>query len=338
MFNSLSLKLFVPSQNLVLWSILVLSLVTFISLSLGAYQLSLVDLLSAVSSPFALKENVSAEDQTAIYLLWHIRIPRILMAILVGSGLAISGATVQTIFRNPLADPTLIGVSSGAMLFAVLFIVIQPAITLRRLVDSTGLVYRLSYKNNQTSIATMLLAGIAITALCGGLTGLLIYYADESQLRDITFWNLGSLSGGNWSIIALISSITVLAGWKIIRYAPELEIMQLGDKESAYLGVPIERIKRTSIIMVCLMVGSSVAFTGLIGFVGLVVPHLIRLNVPTIGFKQLLILSGLVGSILLLLADTLARTIISPSELPIGILTAIMGAPFFLWLLVKNKY
>jgi iron complex transport system permease protein len=184
----------------------------------------------------------------------------------------------------------------------------------------------------------MLLAGIAITALCGGLTGLLIYYADESQLRDITFWNLGSLSGGNWSIIALISSITVLAGWKLIQYAPELEIMQLGDKESAYLGVPIERIKRTSIIMVCLMVGSSVAFTGLIGFVGLVVPHLIRLNVPTIGFKQLLILSGLVGSILLLLADTLARTIISPSELPIGILTAIMGAPFFLWLLVKNKY
>lgn len=353
MQSNLKTKLLIPSTRLIVYTTALLAIVVVLALCSGAYTLSVVEIMRALGNIISLYDTSNTENQTAVYLLWQIRLPRILMAMLVGSGLAISGATIQTIFRNPLADPTLIGVSSGAMLFAVFFIFIQSWIPnldgftqqiLLALVAfgggllTTGIIYRLSYKNGQTNIATMLLAGIAITALCGGLTGLLIYYADEHQLRDITFWNLGSLSGGNWSIIGIVGSITLLASWQIIRHSKALEIMQLGDKEAAFLGVPVENIKRKAIIMVCLIVGSGVAFTGLIGFVGLVIPHLVRLNVPKIGFKSLIILSGLTGSLLLLLADTLARTIIIPSELPIGILTAIMGAPFFLWLLIKNKY
>lgn len=347
---------FRPNRNrMILLPVLVLAIVVLISLCTGAYHLSMVEIGRTLYAQLtSSSQSLTDENSTAFFLLWNIRLPRVLMAILVGSGLAVSGATIQTIFRNPLADPTLIGVSSGAMLFAVFFIVLQSylpfvgegfskqlllaAFAFGGGLLTTALVYRLSSNGRKTNIATMLLAGIAITALCGGLTGLLIYYADESQLRDITFWNLGSLSGGSWSVIALIGTITLLATFKISSYSKELEIMQLGDQEATYLGVPIEHIKRKIIVLVCLIVGCSVAFTGLIGFVGLMVPHLVRLHVSKIGFKQLIWLSSLVGSILLLLADTLARTIISPSELPIGILTALMGSPFFLWLLIKNKY
>jgi iron complex transport system permease protein len=202
---------------------------------------------------------------------------------------------------------------------------------------ATVLVYRLSSKGGRTAVSIMLLAGVAITALGGGLTGVLIFYATEAQLRDITFWSFGSLSGANWGIVSLLALVIIIAIIGIAKAAKQLEIMQLGDQEASYLGVEVEQVKRRVVVLVVLMVGVCVAFTGLIGFVGLMVPHLVRIYFKEASFAKNVVYTGLLGAILLALADMVARTIVAPAELPIGILTALLGAPFFLWLLVKQK-
>ena len=323
-------------------------LLLLFSAGVGAYGLSVQELFQLLTAP------QTSTDPTAHFVFWQLRLPRLLFALVVGAGLAASGATVQTIFRNPLADPSLIGVSSGCMLFAVIYIVGYTSLG----GEAEGLVYQLglagfaflggvlttmlvykiaAQRSSPTAIAILLLAGVAITALCGAGVGLMLYAADDQQLRDITFWNLGSLSGGNWGILALVAFITALSLSQLLRYAKELEILQLGDREAQYLGVATEPLKRKSIAWVCLTVGASVAFTGLIGFVGLMVPHLVRLYHPGLGVRKLLLLSAALGAALLLLSDTLARTIVSPSELPIGILMALLGGPFFLWLLHHQR-
>ena len=329
--------------GIVVWSVLLSAIV-------GAYALSWEELVRLF---FVWTGYTTAPADSSAYLLWQIRLPRIVLGLAVGAGLALTGATVQVIFRNPLAEPSLIGISSGAMLAAVSFIVLQNkllsqlgavgyslglavAAFLGALL-ATALVYRLSTRNGRTQVGIMLLAGIAITALAASMTGLLIFYADEAALRDITFWNLGSLSGARWPIVALITGIVVLAFWQITKQAQQLEILQLGEQEARYLGVNVQSIKRQLIVWVVLVVGTCVAFTGLIGFVGLVVPHLTRLLLPKSSFRVLLIATALLGAALMTNADTIARTIVSPAELPIGILTALLGAPFFLFLLIKNS-
>lgn len=330
--------------------VVIVVLSVFLSVIVGAYALSWEELGRLL---IAWTGYCTAPTDSSIYLLWQIRLPRIVLGLAVGAGLALTGAVVQVIFRNPLAEPSLIGISSGAMLAAVSFIVLQNEL-LKQLgpwwyslglaiaafggaLLATGLVYKLSTRKGHTQIGIMLLAGIAITALAASLTGLLIFYADEAALRDITFWNLGSLSGAHWSIVGLISGVVVVAFWQITKHAQQLEILQLGEQEAQYLGVEVQTIKRQLIIWVVLVVGVCVAFTGLIGFVGLVVPHLTRLLLPRSSFFILLTATALLGAALMTNADTIARTIVSPAELPIGILTALLGAPFFLFLLVKNS-
>lgn len=338
------------SMSIVVKLSFVLLLSVLLSLCVGAYFISLEDITYILGSCLNLTDYV---DESSRYLVFQIRLPRILLGIAVGTGLAISGAAIQVVFRNPLAEPGLIGISSGAMLLAATFIVLKDylpfelgiwgqylglsiAAFLGGLL-ATFLVYKLSTKQGRTAVSTMLLAGVAMTALAGGLTGVLIFYATESQLRDITFWNFGSLSGANWTIVGLLASIIVLASSGIIRYAKQLEIMQLGDQEARYLGVDVERTKQLVVILVVLMVGTCVAFTGLISFVGLVVPHLVRIYFKNLSFSIHIIYTGFLGAIILSLADTIARTIVAPAELPIGILTALLGSPFFLWLLVKKR-
>lgn len=327
---------------------MVLLVLLLFSAGVGAYGISIGELTQLVFSPQI------ATDSTAHFVFWKLRLPRLLFALVVGAGLAISGATVQTIFRNPLADPTLIGVSSGCMLFAVLYIVFshsflawteglgyQIGLALSAFVGglcTTALVYGLAaHRQGPTAVAILLLAGVAVTAICAGGVGFLLYLADDRQMRDITFWNLGSLSRGNWMVLGLVSSITLISIVQLLRSAKELEILQLGDREAHYLGVETEWLKRKSIFWVCLTVGAGVAFTGLIGFVGLMVPHLVRLYCPGLGVRKLLLLSAALGAALLLVSDTLARTLFSPSELPIGILMAFIGGPFFLWLLYQQR-
>jgi len=201
---------------------------------------------------------------------------------------------------------------------------------------STFLVYRLATSRGRTSVTTMLLAGIAITAFGGALTGLMTYFSTEDELRDITFWTLGSLGGATWTMLTLLAPMVLLPCFILYRYAHQLDLMLLGEQEAAYMGVHTQRIKCIVVACVAMAVGACVAVSGVIAFVALVVPHLIRLAKGP-GHRNLLLSSAMLGGILLVVADMLARTIVAPAELPIGIITALIGAPFFIGLLLKTK-
>ncbi|MEM9984324.1 MAG: iron ABC transporter permease [Bacteroidota bacterium] len=291
-------------------------------------------------------------EPTQNYLIFQIRLPRIVLSIIAGAGLAISGAAIQGLFRNPLADQTLIGVTAGASLFAVIAIVLmgsylavwaeilkQATVSFFAFVGgfaTTYLVYFLSKDRGRTNVLTMLLAGIAIAAFGGAITGVFVYLSDDQQLRDITFWTMGSFSGANWVHVAIAAPIVVIGTLLLLQFAKPLNAILLGEKEAQYLGINVERVKSRTILLTALMVGVCISMTGLIGFVGLVVPHFLRL-LKGPDYRFLLPASALVGAIFLIGADTLSRTIIAPAELPIGILTASVGAPFFLWLLLKRQ-
>ena len=286
-------------------------------------------------------------------VLMAIRLPRVLLAVLVGGGLAVSGAAMQGLFRNPLADPGLIGVSSGAALAAVAVIVLGatwlpglsrvlgpftlPLAAFAGGVGTTLLVYRVARLAGRTVVATLLLTGIAVNALAGAGTGLLTFVATDEALRSITFWSLGSLSGATWSAIGVVAtraSCRRRGCWCAAQRA--LNVMLLGEAEAGHLGIRVERVKRVNVVLVGLSVGAAVAVTGIIGFVGLVVPHVVRLLV---GPDHRYVMPGavLAGAVLLLGADLLSRTLVAPAELPIGIVTAALGAPFFLWLLMRQR-
>ncbi|MEM6804461.1 MAG: iron chelate uptake ABC transporter family permease subunit [Bacteroidota bacterium] len=320
-----------------------LVLILGISLCVGAYSMDLSTIWAAIFG-----QATEAES----FLILNIRLPRILLTAITGAGLAISGAAIQGLFRNPLADQTLIGVSSGAMLFAVLSIVLlgsllapfaeifqQASIAIFAFLGgliSTYVVYFLSRKGGRTQVMTMLLAGIAISAFAGAISGLFIYLSDEQQLRDITFWSMGSFSASSWTQVLISAPLVFLGIAIMIGYADSLNAMLLGESEAIYLGFEVEKIKSRIILITALVVGICIAMSGIIGFVGLIIPHFLRL-VRGSDYRYLMKSSALLGASFLLAADTLARTIIIPAELPIGILTATIGAPFFLWLLIKSQ-
>ncbi|MEH6403778.1 MAG: iron ABC transporter permease [Sneathiella sp.] len=286
-------------------------------------------------------------DQLQQSVLFNIRLPRAILAMSVGASLGISGAAMQGLFRNPLADPGLIGISSGAALaVAISIVLIGPATGFLGLYGmgfaafiggtiTSLVILRLSKISGLFSVTHMLLAGIAINALTFAGTGVLTYLSDDQQLRAFTFWTMGSLGGALWSQVFVSASITVPAIWILVLKARQLNILLLGEENATYLGIDTVRLKRTIILTTALTVGAAVAISGLIGFVGLVVPHLIRLLFGA-NHQLLIPLSALLGAGLLLLADTFARTIVSPAELPVGVLTSLIGGPFFLWLLIKQ--
>lgn len=326
------------------WSLgaLIVAVAT-VSLLLGAYHLPLPELIDALAGRGTATEN---------YLIWHVRLPRVILAGLVGAGLASTGAAVQGLFRNPLAEPTFIGITSGAMLFAVAAMILghhladhlplfvqQFGVSIAAFFGAlltTVLVYRIATRRGRLNVTTMLLAGIAISALAGAGSGLMIYGSDESQLRDITFWTMGSISGAAWIPVAICAPVTAAGLYYLQRDALALNSFLLGEREAAQLGFDVKAVKRRIIVWTALIVGVGISLTGLIGFVGLIVPHLLRLVVGT-DYRRLLLYSALLGAAFLLSVDSLARTIISPAELPIGILTAVFGAPFFIWLLLRNR-
>lgn len=278
--------------------------------------------------------------------LWHqvllqVRLPRVALAMVVGAGLAISGAAMQALFRNPLAEPGLIGVSAGGALGAVAAIVLGAASLL--VVGSaafagsllaTVLAYRLGGRS--AGVAGVLLAGIAINALCGAIIGVFTWQADDVQLRSLTFWNLGSLAPANWRLLAALAPWTALLALLLLRHWRAMNALLLGEREAQHLGFALVPLRRRLVLLVALLVGPLVAVTGTIGFVGLVVPHLVRLTLGA-DHRGLLPASLLAGAIALTLADWLARVIAIPSELPIGILTSLVGGPFLLWLLARQR-
>jgi iron complex transport system permease protein len=291
------------------------------------------------------------EGREALVIM-NIRLPRLLLGLLVGAALGVSGAMMQGLFRNPLADPGLVGVSAGAGLAAAVTIVlgeryIAPYIGVSTFLllpigaflgglATTLALYGIATREGRTSVATMLLAGIALGALAGSFTGLLAYASDDRQLRDLTFWSLGSLGGATWAKLAVVAPIILPILFATPMLARGLNALVLGEAEAFHLGISVQRLKAMIILLVAAAVGASVAVAGVIGFVGIVVPHLLRLIVGP-DHRLLLPLCAVLGGALLAGADILARTIVAPSELPIGIVTAAIGAPFFLWLLLHRN-
>jgi iron complex transport system permease protein len=259
---------------------------------------------------------------------------------------------MQGLFRNPLADPALVGVSSGGAFAAAAAIVftdsqigeslrfmqnqLLPVAAFMGSLATTVILYRIASRSGRTSIAIFLLAGIAIAAIANAGIGLLVFIADDRQLRDITFWLLGSLSGATWSKLATLAPVLGVALVACLSIARGLDVLVLGEAEAFHSGVDVERLKRISIVLVSAMTGVAVSVCGVVGFVGIVVPHLLRL---VIGPAQGLLLpaSILLGAVLMVGADTLARTIVAPADMPIGILTAAIGAPFFLAMLLRQR-
>ena len=329
---------------------LVLLLVAAMALSLltGASDVSLGRLVASWFGGAA-DDPLLARDRLVYF---DIRLPRMLMGMLIGGGLAVSGVVMQGLFRNPLADPGLVGVSAGAGLGAVPVIVLGGGV-LAPVVAALGIyglqvfaflgglattliLYRVATRGGQTQVATMLLAGIAIAALASALMGVLIYVASDSQLRDFTFWSLGSLAGSNWQKVLASGPVIVGALVCCLFLAHGLNALTMGEATANHLGVPVQRLKRIAIVAVAAATGASVAVSGGIGFVGIVVPHLLRLVIGP-DHKYLLPASALLGAAFLLVADAVSRTIVAPAELPIGIVTAAVGGPFFLWILLRKR-
>lgn len=296
--------------------------------------------------------NDGSIDASERFVLMDLRLPRIVMALLIGSALAVSGTCLQGMFRNPLATPDLLGITAGASLFAAVTIVlgsyIKPYIpealhySLLSVMAFVGalltmvMVYRISTISGRTNVVMMLLSGVAITAIGFAVMGLLIYFAKDEELRDLTFWNMGSLAGATWVKCGILAVVIALAYSILINKGKALNAMMLGERDAQHLGIPVETIKKQIVVLTALMVGTSVAFAGTISFVGLIVPYILRLAFKS-NYHIILPLAAVWGGILLLTADTVSRTIAPPSEIPIGVLTAFMGAPIFMMILIRNR-
>ena len=305
-----------------------------IAANLGAMKLSLAVLWQS-------------NNEVLRHIWLHIRLPRVLLAILVGGALALSGCVMQGLFRNPLADPGLLGISSGAALFvglAIVFPLTLPAILalyvpmLAAFLGSlavTLIIFLLSRQGNN-NLARLLLVGIAINALCGAASGILSWISNDTQLRQLSLWGMGSLGQSQWSTLLTAASLVIPAASGIWLLARRLNLLQLGDEEAHYLGVDVKRTQRHLLSLSALLVAAAVAVSGVIGFVGLVVPHLVRMWLGA-DHRWLVPGSVLAGALLLLIADTLARTVVAPAEMPVGLITSLIGGPWFLAMIFRNQ-
>lgn len=324
----------------------------FVTAAVSLFSLSIGAAGGQVRDAIGVWFETGVLDPSARLILFDIRLPRLALGLLVGAALAVSGAVMQGLFRNPLADPGLVGVGAGAGLGAISAIVLGAAlpgfvvaVTGTYLIPvaaflggwiSTLLLYRVSTRRGRTSVATMLLAGIALAALAGAVSGILVYLADDRQLRDLTFWGLGSLAGATWPKVVSAGPLIAIAIIAAPVLARGLNGLALGEAAAMHMGVALERLKTSAILTVACGTGAAVAVSGGIGFVGIVVPHLLRLATGP-DHRALLPNAALLGASLLVLADCISRTVIAPAELPIGIVTAVIGAPVFLWILLRAR-
>ncbi|AVY99264.1 FecCD family ABC transporter permease [Lelliottia nimipressuralis] len=320
--------------TLSLWGLaLTLALMTLLATGFGALRL-----------PVTLLWNGSDD---ALRQIWFtIRLPRVLLALVIGGSLALAGCVMQGLFRNPLADPGLLGISSGAACAVALWVVLP--VTLPALLmlyapmlaaflgalAATLVIFLLSQQRD-SSLSRLLLVGIAINALCGAAVGVLSWVSNDAQLRQLSLWGMGSLGSAQWSTLLAVTSLMIPTVLIIWRLAGALNLLQLGDEEAHYLGVDVRVVQRILLLCSALLVASAVAVSGVIGFIGLVVPHLMRM---WLGSDHRAVIPGsvLAGAFLLLIADTLARTAVAPAEMPVGLLTSLLGAPWFLWLIFRR--
>lgn len=311
-----------------------------VALLVGAFPVTLADIGSAVTHGL----SGTAQTSTATEVIWNIRLPRVLLAIVVGACLACAGTIMQGVFANPLAEPGIVGVSSGAAVGAVTVIIlgltaiggwVLPAAAFVAGLLVTAAVYTLSRVNGRSEVLTLVLVGIAVNAFGGALIGLVMSVSDDAQLRSITFWNLGSLSAATWPAVLTVAPFAVLGVAMTPLLAGKLDLLSLGERSAAHLGVNVEAVRRWSILLVALLTAAAVAVAGIIVFVGLVIPHAVRM---VVGPRHHLLIpaTALAGATLLVVADTVSRTVVAPREIPLGVLTALVGSPVFFWLLRRE--
>lgn len=317
------------------------------SVCIGAVHIAPGQLWSMISYQTGLSKNMIYTEQQWLVLI-NLRLPRVILGVLIGAALAISGSAIQGLFRNPLADPGLIGISSGATLFAALTIVFGG-----KLIASIGtnygyyllsaaaffgalatalLVYKLASRNGVAQVTTLLLTGIAINALTFAFTGLLTYLSTDEQLRNLTFWSLGSLGGASWISVICVLPFILVPAFVLPVLGKAFNALSLGEVQAGHMGFNVNRIKYGVILLAAMAVGASVAVAGIIGFVGLVVPHMLRLGFGADN-RMVLPASAMLGAVVLTLADLISRTIVAPAELPIGIVTALAGSPVFIYMI-----
>lgn len=328
--------------------LLVLLVIVFLcSVKLGAVNISLEEIGSGLQKVIMGDKDLTLNER----ILWQIRLPRAILCLFVGSSLAVGGTLMQALFRNPIVEPGLAGTSSGAAFGAALYFVlgamlkfnggewVLPLAAFAGALLSTWLVFALSQKrsSDKSAIVALLLTGIAINALFFSGVGFLSYIARDPQARSITFWNLGTLSGANWHSVIIVGCTTTFCTILSLRYARQLNALIIGNEEAELLGVQVKRIKRIILLLNVLMIAVATAFTGVISFVGLVVPHLLRLWKGADN-RYLIKGSVLLGAILLSVSDLLSRLLLRPAELPIGIVTSVIGVPVFIILLQRKNY
>ncbi|MFF3401589.1 FecCD family ABC transporter permease [Streptomyces sp. NPDC002659] len=321
-------------------SLLVLSL---LSAGLGAYDIPLSDVVSSLQHRVGLGGH--ALDRVGESVLWNVRLPRVVLALLVGASLGCAGALMQGVFGNPLAEPAIIGIASGAAVGAVGAVALGLSFlgnwTVTACAFVAGLVtvlvvYSLSRSGGRTEVVTLILTGIAVNAFAGALIGIFIFFADNAQITQITFWQLGSLSQSTWPRVLAVLPCAV-AGLAVAPfYARKLDLLALGERPARHLGVDVERLRIALVLVVALLTAAAVAVAGIITFVGLLVPHLLRMAHGS-GHRYLIPGSALGGALMLVAGDLAARTVAEPAELPLGVLTALFGSPFFFLLLRRTR-
>ncbi|MCX4693611.1 iron ABC transporter permease [Streptomyces sp. NBC_01408] len=320
-----------------------LVLLALISAGVGAYGIPLTDVLASVQHRLGL--GGAPLDRVGESVLWNVRLPRVALALLVGASLGCAGALMQGVFGNPLAEPGVIGISAGAAVGAVAAIglglsffgnwTVTVCAFVAGLITVTA-VYLLSRNGGRTEVVTLILTGIAVNAFAGALIGLFIFFADSGQVNQITFWQLGSLAQATWPKVLAVLPCAIAGLLAAPFYARKLDLLSLGERPARHLGIDVERLRLALVLVVALLTAAAVAVAGIITFIGLLIPHLLRMaNGP--GHRFLVPGSALAGAVVLVAGDLAARTLAQPAELPLGVLTALLGSPFFFWLLRRTR-
>ncbi len=310
----------------------------------GAFAISPQEIAGSILHRLGIDRG-PVPDQIGESVLWDIRMPRVALSLLVGSSLGCAGAVMQGTFANPLAEPGIVGVSSGAALGAVASIVlgftlldtwsVAVAAFVGGLVTVMG-VYAASRSNGRTEVVTLILTGVAVNAMTGAVIGLFTFFSDDAELRSITFWQLGSMSQATWSKVLAVLPLAVIGIAVALSRSRQLDLLALGERSARHLGVDVEWLRLTSMIVVAVLTASAVAVSGIILFVGLVIPHLVRMTIGP-SHRLLLPASVLGGALIVVVADLLCRTLAAPREIPLGVLTALAGSPVFFLLLRRTR-
>ncbi len=331
-------------QQILFAAIVAVGASAWLSISMGSYDWQ----WSSVWQYLTAEESTSRSASMQWYVLWNLRLPRTLMAICVGALLGMAGCAMQGLVRNPLADPGLIGISGGAAAAAATSMAILPlywpGVTSFATVIAAfcgalltvAMVLRMAKRPHGVAVSTLILAGVAINALTGTVIGAISYLADDDALRQISYWTMGSLAGANWLQVALLSSCLLISACVFWHCRAALNLFALGEQEAAYQGLNVTRYKNLLLWTVAFAVALATALCGIIGFIGLVIPHICR-NLVGVDQRFLMPASGIFGSVLLVLSDCVSRSLFSPLEVPIGIITSAVGAPFFLYLLYQQR-